>query len=41
METQLNELYDAILAGQLEPAVAVTERALAAGIDPRRSSTAT
>ena len=33
METQLNELYDAILAGQLEPAVAVTERALAAGID--------
>lgn len=35
METQLNELYDAILAGQLEPAVAVTERALAAGIDPQ------
>ena len=35
METQLNELYDAILVGQLEPAVAVTERALAAGIDPQ------
>lgn len=35
METQLNELYDAILAGQLEPAVAVTGRALAAGIDPQ------
>lgn len=35
MKTQLDELYNAILAGNLESAVAVTEGALAEGVDPQ------
>lgn len=33
--TDLNGLYDAILAGKLEPAVAITKEAIAEGIDPQ------
>ena len=35
MEIQLDELYNAILAGNLELAVAVTEGALAEGVEPQ------
>lgn len=35
MKMQLDELYNAILAGNLESAVAVTEEALAEGVDPQ------
>ncbi|HIY14778.1 MAG TPA: corrinoid protein [Candidatus Alistipes cottocaccae] len=35
MKTQLDELYNAILTGNLESAVAVTEGALAEGVDPQ------
>lgn len=33
--TDLNGLYDTILAGKLEPAVAITKEAIAEGIDPQ------
>lgn len=35
MKMQFDELYNAILAGNLESAVAVTEEALAEGVDPQ------
>ena len=35
MMTNLNELYDAILGGQLEQAQAVTQQAIAEGIEPQ------
>ena len=33
--TNLNELYEAILGGKLEPAQAVTRQAIAEGIEPQ------
>ncbi|MDL2230510.1 corrinoid protein [Alistipes sp. OttesenSCG-928-L06] len=32
---ELNELYEAIVAGKLEPAVEITEKALAEGVEPK------